>query len=61
MKSTNDLSFLALIPSSKIDFERNIFQYYYNELYRYIYNNGSISRSYNQAADPTVKLQILKR
>ena len=47
------------IKKFKIEFKRKIILFYYNELYRYIYINGSISRSYNRAADPTVMLQIL--
>ena len=38
--------------------EEYISVYYYNELYMYIYIDGSTPRSYNQAIDPTIKMHI---
>ena len=43
----------------KTEFKRKIIMFYYSEMYRYIYINGSISRSYNRATDPIDMLQIL--
>ena len=54
MKNTNDLSFEALIPSSKSDFERNIFQYVITM------NCIGTYTSMDQLPDPTIKVQILQ-
>ena len=54
MKNTNDLSFDALIPSSKSNFERNTFQYFITM------NCTCTYTSMDQFPDPIVKLQILQ-